>query len=144
MTLSKSWSDLGVSGPKNLNLDEILKIEAILNIELPFLYKSLVEYANPAYIEVGSFYYGDDETCISDFFPLTQTHEYDSFLWYAFNNTEIPKGILPFARDAGDLLICFDYRVTKSSPKIVLFDNFSQEIYLISNNFENFLEILHE
>ncbi|MDC4998492.1 hypothetical protein OHW19_18175 [Acinetobacter baumannii] len=74
MGLSKSWSDFGLSGPKNLNLDEILKIE------FPFLYKSLVEYANPAYIEVGSFYYGDDETSISDFFPLTQSYEYGSFL----------------------------------------------------------------
>ncbi|MGB8811099.1 MAG: SMI1/KNR4 family protein [Acinetobacter calcoaceticus] len=144
MSLSKSWSDFGLSGPKNLNLDEILKIESILNIEFPFLYKSLVEYANPAYIEVGSFYYGDDETCISDFFPLTQSHEYGSFLWYAIDNSIIPKDVLPFARDAGDFLICFDYRETKTSPKIILLDSFLSEIYPISNNFKDFLELLHE
>ncbi|HGF9082501.1 TPA: SMI1/KNR4 family protein [Acinetobacter baumannii] len=132
MGLSKSWSDFGLSGPKNLNIDEILKIE------FPFLYKSLVEYANPAYIEVGSFYYGDDETSISDFFPLTQSYEYGSFLWCALDNSIIPKGILPFARYAGDFLICFDYRETKTSPKIILLDSFMSEIYPISNNFKVF------
>ncbi len=54
MTLSKILSDLGVRGLENLNLVEIFKIEANLYIELP-LYKSLVEYANPAYIQIGSF-----------------------------------------------------------------------------------------
>ncbi|MNF01740.1 hypothetical protein D3C80_2007790 [compost metagenome] len=51
--------------------------------------------------------------------------------------------MVPFARDAGDFLICFDYRESKLKPKIVFLDPFSQDLWIVSDDFENFLKLLH-
>lgn len=139
-----NWSDFGLIGDNScISFEEIKQIESILDIKFPTSYKDLVNYANPAYIEIGCFDYDlDNEGSISDFFPLTISHDHDSVLWHSTNNEHVPKGVVPFARDAGDFLICFDYRESKLKPKIVFLDPFSQDLWIVSDDFESFLKIL--
>lgn len=143
---SEKWESLGVIGEnRNVNIEEIRQIESILNIKFPIMYEDIAKYANPAYIEIGCFNYNvDGETCISDFLPLSLFRDHGSVLWYVLDNQEFPEDFFPFARDSGDILICFDYRKSKSEPKIVLFDPLSAEVYNVADDFENFLGILHE
>lgn len=140
------WESLGVIGDnRSVSIEEIEQIESILNIKFPALYRDIVKYANPAYIEIGCFNYSvDSETCVSDFLPLSISRDYGSVLWYVLDNKEFPEGFLPFARDSGDMLICFDYREGKLKPKIVLFDPFLTELCTVADDFEKFLGLLHE
>jgi hypothetical protein len=125
--------------------DAVLATEQAIGQHFPEAYKALVARYGGASPEVGVFSYEDEESAISEFLdiePLDGLHSVARYVGRSIGG--IPAGIVPFARDANDCLICFDYRLSPSQPRVVVFDPHDRSTKFVAESFEEFLDMLHE
>ena len=132
-----NWEQLGIESSSTCTSETIKIVEKKLNIKLPDKYKELVLFCDEAVPEVGCFDYDNGAgSCISEFFKFSDDEEQYSILWYyKCNIPELPKNIIPIARDAGDYLICLDYRDT--DVPVVFYDTNEHKVHKISENFSS-------
>ncbi|MGY2293748.1 SMI1/KNR4 family protein [Pseudomonas sp. SDO528_S397] len=142
--MSVDWSSFGISQRRSLNSFEISNVEKSLGVNFPKLYLDLVAYADEASPEISSFTYGDNETCISDFFSFSAQQSPYSISWYLGlgGPPGLPKGRVPIARDAGGYLICLNFNTVSVSVEIFVPD--SERTYFVANSFDEFVKLWYE
>ncbi len=147
--MSKDVKFIDVEPVKDLNI--IKKVEELFKIKFPNDYLKYLEQCNGAYINPNCFKTDKNkEESINNFFSFNENDKY-SYILETYNamSKYIPEKIYPFAQDAADNLICFDYR-TDNNPSIVFLDyetayiDKEKAISKIADTFTDFIESLYE
>lgn len=135
------WGIYGIAKNPIITQELISAIETQLNLALPETYLDLIKYSDEAAPEISTFSYANESTCISEFFEFSQKNQPYTVCWYLDPNRNLglPDKFLPFARDAGDQLMCLDYNFTP--PTVELFKPQSKERFFVADNFEDFVKL---
>jgi cell wall assembly regulator SMI1 len=149
-----------------ISSNEIARLESGIGVTLPILYTKFIIQHNGARLNNDCFDFYDNNREMSSsesiaFLDVTQIqddmnsllhqstddlHDPDIFKFYHY----FDKRLIPFGETGGGDFICFDYR---NYPKIqdppVIYwchdaDELDERISFISNNFEEFIDMLHE
>ena len=140
----KDGSDLRIRGGATINESEIVQTERILGRVLPKSFRSIVQRFDGGSPEVGVFEFADNQTAISEFLSFTTRTDDNSNVVYTKGSLgSLPAILIPFARDAGGWLICFDYQGS-GEPSVVIFDPNTSQIFNVTSSFDAFLDALHE
>lgn len=148
------WNEFGVIYPQAMT-EEISILEMNTGVKFPQDYLELMLQHNGGNVINSNFIYLDkyrkdiEIGSIGSMLHLTwKEYPYDSILGLHSSPPEFfPNGLVPFADDGGGNLTCFDYRKTKKDPPIVFWvhdDPEGEDVHFIANNFEEFINILHE
>jgi hypothetical protein len=134
-------------------------VEKRFNIMLPEEYISFITKHNAAYLKTDVFDFIDPNLCgrkssDSFFFANAEKICYKIGLLQADNHEwpleyQFEDGLIPFGDNGGGDKICFDYRNNKitSDPQVVLWMHdmgFEHRVVFLANNFEEFINMLHE
>jgi hypothetical protein len=142
-----------------ISVDYIKSLERDMNIKLPEKYVQFIIKYNGAHLNTDAFDYNDPnistrknrgsiafekaETIRSTIDLIQSGEEPDWPTNYRFEN-----GLIPFGDNGGGDLICFDYRNdrTTDNPHIVIWYHEGPDYnpVFIANNFEEFINMLHE
>lgn len=134
--------ELGIHRSSGVSSGMIENVERRLGVRLPTNYREFVSFNDEAQPTVGVFSFGDDETCVSEFLKFSDRQdELNGILRYA-SAANVPSGIVPIARDAGDYLICIDAR--SGGDEIILIDPNSHRTWRVAETFAAFLTDLHD
>lgn len=149
-----------LSDDGNVSIDVIKDIESIYSTKLPTNYVKFITQHNGAYLKADVFNYEDpnrngsqnsdgitfiDAKKIKHHIEILQyDEEPDWDIKYRFED-----GLIPFGDNGGGDLIGFDYRPdqTTDNPPIVIWNHdmgFDHRVVFIANNFEEFINMLHE
>jgi hypothetical protein len=143
----------------DVSMDVIKDIEATYFIKLPTNYMEFITKHNEAYLKADVFDYENPNTSKRNSDGLTfvnaerihriidniqSDEEPDLDVKYRFED-----GLIPFGDNGGGDLICFDYRHDRdtNNPPIVIWNHdmgFDHRVVFIANNFEEFINMLHE
>jgi cell wall assembly regulator SMI1 len=135
---------------------EVDKIEQKLNVKFPTMYKEFIGLHNGADLNARIFDYFDTArnriTSNSIGFKPIETIErtINSLKRQSIDDPDyFFEKLIPFGENGGGDLICFNYRNHgRDNPPIIIWshdvsDN-SKRISFIANNFEEFINMLHE
>jgi hypothetical protein len=142
-----------------ISVEVMRELEKTQNVILPKAYVDFISKHNGVRLEVNSFEYydpniGNKNSDSIAFNPaekiqksidlLQYDEEPDLDIKYRFED-----GLIPFGDNGGGDLICFDYRKdrTTDNPPIVIWNHdmgFEHRVIFIANNFEEFINMLHE
>jgi hypothetical protein len=70
---SIDWASYGIPQGESASEDSIAVLERRLGFSLPAAYVDLAKFRNGASPEISAFRFGDDETCISEFFEISSS-----------------------------------------------------------------------
>lgn len=127
-------------GSNSVEISTIEKLEKLLGVEFPESYKKIVLEHNGACIIPGTFKVSGRVESINNFHDVKKE--------YQFSDERLPGKIVPFARDAGDNQICFDF--TEEGKVTIVFWDYEIEkiedgaLSFIANSFDEFLDMLFE
>lgn len=130
-----------------LFVDEEIDSEIINNVEksfgilFPEDYRECIKKNNGGYPEPNLYDFNEDEGGAVFDCLLSYTNK-DANIEVIFDIMDLPKGIIPFARDPFGGLICFDYRDGIESPVVVFFDPELDEDSKIKPICSTFTELL--
>lgn len=116
------------------------KLEAELGLVFPESYRNMILEHNGARVKPNAYRISNRVESINNFFDINKTYE--------FFNELLPSKLVPIGRDAGDNLICLDFRQEDSTP--VLFWDYeiaeisSGALSFVADSFEEFLDMLFE
>lgn len=138
------WSPFGIEQGSSVDSNTISQVQKLLGVSFPKSYLDLVAYSDEASPEVSAFSYGDEGTCISEFFSFSPDVTPYTISWFsgAGKPTGLPKGMVPIARDAGGYLVCLNFKTP--SITVEIFDPNSSSIYFAANNFDDFVNLWSE
>lgn len=138
------WSSFGIEQGSSVDGDTIIQVQKLLGVAFPESYLDLVKYSDEASPEASSFPYGDEGTCISEFFSFSPDATPYTISWYlgAGKPPGLPNGMVPIARDAGGYLICLNFKT--SSTTVEIFDPNSGRTYFVASNFDDFVNLWSE
>ena len=139
----------------------IKQIEALYNVKLPVIYSNFIIEHNGACLFARIFDYQDPNVgnnkvnsnaiafeSVEDIpFHIENIKSGEESNWpiqYKFED-----GLIPFGDNGGGDMICFDYRKdrTTDNPPIVIWNHdmgLEHRVVFIANNFEEFINMLHE
>ncbi|MFD2388047.1 SMI1/KNR4 family protein [Enterococcus rivorum] len=110
----------------------------------------VVSKYNGGFPEPDTFVINSREEMINNLINLKADINYNIFQIVEAVSDRLVSGIIPFGRDAGGNLICFDYR-SSQNPTIVFWDHeiagggdLEEAITPICETFTDFLNMLHE
>lgn len=132
--------ELDYIGGKRIDESLIKNLEKQLEVKFPEAYTRIVLEYNGACIIPDAFIVSGRVESINNFHDISKTYE--------FVDERLPDRIVPFARDAGDNQICFDFR-EKNSISVLFWDygspkNNGMDLSLIASSFDDFLDMLFE
>ncbi|MBP5954591.1 SMI1/KNR4 family protein [Pseudomonas anatoliensis] len=138
------WCSFGIEQGSSVDSNTIFQVEELLGISFPKSYLDLVTFSDKAAPEISSFSYGNEKTCISEFFSFSPDVASHTILWYsgAGKPLGIPKQMIPIARDAGGYLVCLNFNT--SSVAVEIFDPNSSKVNFVANNFSDFVNLWSE
>ncbi|WP_321383465.1 SMI1/KNR4 family protein [uncultured Enterococcus sp.] len=146
MNIKVSW-DFS-KGP--LTAQEINYVENQLEVKFPQDYIDVVSKHNGGFPEPDNFTVGTREEMMNNLINLKADADYNIFQMIDAVSDRLVSGLIPFGRDAGGNLICFDYR-TNEVPTVVFWDHeiagggeLERAITFVCDNFTEFLNMLHE
>ncbi len=124
-------------GGEVIGINLVKELEGKLNIAFPKEYVDFIIKNNGAYVLTNSFKKGERIESINNFYKIQNSYE--------FSDERLPDKVIPFARDAEDNLICFDFR--RNSKCTIVFWEHEEEISekalsFVSNSFVDFLNML--
>lgn len=143
-----------------ININVITVIEKTHKVYLPKMYVSFIAQHNGARILSRTFDYADPnssdgrnadaiafdrvETIQNTIEAIKSGEDPDWDIKYRFED-----GLIPFGDNGGGDMICFDYRNdrTTNNPPIVIWNHdmgLEHRVVFIANNFEEFINMLHE
>ncbi|MCS1351679.1 SMI1/KNR4 family protein [Mechercharimyces sp. CAU 1602] len=126
----------------------ITQVEKQLGINFPADFVPYLKKYHGAIPRPNTFKFGDDN--YNGYFGLIlnlDPKRYESFPRLSLdmiNNLEFQDGVVPFAKDAGGNLLCFDFSKDNRSPHIVYWYHEEDEYNYVCNTFEDLLKKLHE
>ncbi|MPQ83112.1 SMI1/KNR4 family protein [Pseudomonas sp. MAFF 730085] len=129
----------GIDKGSSVDESKISQLQRTLGVTFPESYLDLVTYADEASPAISSFSYGGEETCVSEFFSFSSEVTPHSICWYIGPGRppNLPKSMIPIARDAGGVLICLNFETANVAVEV--FDPTSKKSHTVSNNFDNFI-----
>lgn len=138
------WSSFGIEQGSSVDDDTITQVQKLLGVAFPVSYLDLVKYSDEASPEVSSFPYGNEGTCISEFFSFSPDATPYTISWYLGAGTPpgLPNGMVPIARDAGGYLVCLNFKVP--SIAVEIFDPSSGSTYFVASDFDEFVNLWSE
>lgn len=141
--MSTDWEFFGVKKKLGVSSELVASVQKALGVVFPSSYIDLVMFSDGACPEMACFEYQDDGTCISEFFEFTDDVRLGTIAWYARPNgiPNLPDKFIPIARDAGDYLICLDFKKTPASVEI--FDPNSYRSSFVASSFDKFVSLWH-
>ncbi len=134
----------------NLTTDDVKKVEQILGETFPKDFVQCVLKNNGAYPELPNFIVNGQLEMLNNLLSLNLSDEGNILRMFELIQDRLPNKVIPFGRDAGGNMICFDYRKDKNNPTVVFWNHevasqdVEKSIKFISNTFEEFLSMLHE
>ncbi|WP_149086343.1 SMI1/KNR4 family protein [Pseudomonas prosekii] len=133
------WSSFGIEQGSSVDANTISQVEKLLSVNFPKSYLDLVTYSDEASPETSSFPYGNEGTCISEFFSFSPDVAPYTISWYSGAGTPpgLPKQMIPIARDASGYLICLNFNTP--SVAVEIFDPNSSKTDFVANNFDDFV-----
>jgi hypothetical protein len=136
------------------------KLEIAHDIRLPRTYSTFITKHNGARLKADVFDYDDPNSGNGKnadgiaFINVTKIEEIISDLvGLNFQDPDWPNlfenGLIPFGDNGGGDMICFDYREDRSTnnPPIVIWNHdmgLKHRVVFVANNFEYFINMLHE
>jgi len=136
------FAALGLERKSSVDDSVVHTVQRELGMVLPPAYVELVRFNEEPMPSAGVFEYTGGETCVSEFLKFTDDPDEEfGILAYAPSRRGGPQHLLPFARDAGDWLLCFD---RDASNAVVLLDPFRNEVFAVAPSFEEFIRQLRE
>ncbi|WP_241173212.1 SMI1/KNR4 family protein [Pseudomonas chlororaphis] len=138
------WSSFGIEQGSSIDGNTVSQVQKKLGVIFPKSYLDLVTYSDEASPEVSSFSYGDEGTCISEFFSFSPDATPYTISWYsgAGKPLGLPDGMIPIARDAGGYLVCLNFKTPSISVEV--FDPNSSSTYFVASNFDDFVRAWSE
>lgn len=137
--------------------DEISRIEEYFGVRFPQEYLNCAKTNNGGHPSPDCFGFGMEQNSISYLHLLSHDDDYGIVKSYEAAKGIMPDGIVPFADDPFGNMICFDYRESKSNPKIVFWDyekacielektdgDYTKALKYICESFSDFIDMLHE
>lgn len=122
---------------------DIERVESAIGFRVPETLRKILSAHDGGSLEVGAFDFGDGETtAISDFLTFSDADSTDSVLFVRRNHADLPHGVVPFARDAGDWLVCLDYSLGDAA-RIVLFKPETGQLAHVADSFDDFINALY-
>lgn len=110
----------------------------------------IVSERNGGFPDPDTFLMSSREEMLNNLINLKSDTDYNIFQMIDAVSDRLVSGIVPFGRDAGGNLICFDYR-SGNEPTVVFWDHEiagggepERAISFICNSFTEFLNMLHE
>lgn len=127
----------------NVNIEDIKYIESTLGIKLPEDYIECVMVNNAGYPDKFNFDIEDKRGKVFEYLLGISKDDEDNIMDVYFRcKSDLPKGVIPFARDGFGNYICFKY-TTIDKYEVVFYNHDNQEIYFISNSFLEFINKLY-
>lgn len=133
-----------------LTTQEINYVENQLEVKFPQDYIEVVSKHNGGFPEPDTFTMNTWEEMMNNLINLKADADHNIFKMIDAVSDRLVSGLIPFGRDAGGNLICFDYR-TSEMPTIVFWDHeiagggeLEKAVTFICDNFTEFLNMLHE
>jgi hypothetical protein len=138
------WSSFGIEQGSSVDSTTISQVKKLLGVSFPKSYLDLVTYSDEASPEVSGFSYGNEGTCISEFFSFSPDVTPYTISWYlgAGKPPGLPKEMVPIARDADGYLVCLNFKT--SSITVEIFDPNSSSTYFVASNFDDFVNLWSE
>ena len=139
-----------------IEMELVEKVEKLNGIKLPNEYKQFIIRHNGASLIIHSFDFydeniGDESSDAITFIEVQEiTMFMDGLLRESMDDPDyFPEKLIPFGDTGGGDFICFDYRdYNGSNPPIIIWNHDvyenSKRISFIANNFEEFINMLHE
>ncbi|CQR55772.1 SMI1/KNR4 family protein [Paenibacillus riograndensis] len=101
----------------------ITSVENNFGIVFPSDYKKCVEMYNGGYPNPNCFDMDNGEQGILNDLLSFIDSDLNIMMFYNFAEESSIDGLVPFARDPFGNLLCFDYRLNKTSPQVIFFDH---------------------
>ncbi|WP_099236294.1 SMI1/KNR4 family protein [Pseudomonas sp. ICMP 460] len=138
------WSSFGIDKGSSVDENKIFQLQKTLGVIFPESYLDLVTFADEASPAMSSFSYGEEETCVSEFFSFSSEVTPHTISWYIGPGRppKLPNGMIPIARDAGGVLICLNFETTNVAVEV--FDPTSKKSHTASNDFDDFINSWQE
>jgi hypothetical protein len=94
------WSSFGIEQGSSVDTNTISQVEKLLSVSFPKSYLDLVTYSDEASPEILSLPYGNELTCISEFFSFSPDVAPYTISWYsgAGKPLGLLKQMIPIAR----------------------------------------------
>ncbi|MFJ2494564.1 SMI1/KNR4 family protein [Pseudomonas iridis] len=127
-----------------MSKNTIYQVQKLLYANFPESYLDLVIHSDSASPKTSEFSYGDEKTCISEFFQFSADVTPYTILWNleAGSRPGLPKGMVPIARDAGGKLVYLN--LNTHSIAIEIFDPASSKTHVTASNFDEFIGLWSE
>lgn len=127
----------------NVSIKDIGNIENVLGIKLPKDYIDCVIANNAGYPDKMTFDTKEESGKVFEYLlGISESDEDNIIDVYLRCKRDLPKGIIPFARDCFGNYICFKYSSTDKC-EIVFYNHENKKIYFVSNTFTQFIDSLY-
>lgn len=135
-----------------VNDEEIRQIESRLGVKFPKDFVECVKKYHGGFPRVSDFSYVDKRlrrsaSCFGELFSFDLQDRINIVSDNELPPEGYPKGLIMFGQDGGGGYLCFDYRTTKTSPKVVFWISdapSAEEVIPLADTFTDFLEMLYE
>jgi hypothetical protein len=148
--MTMAWKNYIWAQPRPAKPDEIASLEQFWSVTLPDDYKRVVSMHQGMSPHPNAFTIGRGENVIAALLiisPDEQQRAYSITGTYTQIKPHVPHGIYPFAVTGTGDCICFDYRGSLRSPKIVFYFSESadeESLYPLAQSFSDLLAKLHD
>lgn len=128
---------------KDVSMKDIKDIESALDIKLPKDYIDCVMVNNAGYPDKFNFDMEKEKGKVFEYLLGISKDDEDNIIdVYLECKDDLPKGVIPFARDAFGNFICFKY-TDLDDYEVVFYNHENQGIYFVSNSFSEFINKLY-
>ncbi|QCT01589.1 cell wall assembly/cell proliferation coordinating protein [Paenibacillus algicola] len=124
---------------------DLWAVESHFNIKLPVVYGRIVlEHHGARPIPNQFDTYKRMGHRIKTFLPVSKKEKGNVYDVYAWIQTRLQPGMIPFASDDGGNYICFDYKGNEQEPIIVFWNHEVEDtMEMVSSSFEGFMKSIY-
>jgi hypothetical protein len=133
-----------------LDETELQRLELELGVTLPPSYRECVRVFHGATPTPQGFDFTDQKlgqmgSCFSLLLEIAEVGNETIRQYLKSYAEDLPIGLMPFGRDPGGDLMCFDYQVSKTKPSVVYWHHErmgDDSVTLLTNSFDEFINSL--
>ncbi|MCL2713128.1 MAG: SMI1/KNR4 family protein [Alphaproteobacteria bacterium] len=119
-----TWRNFAITNPPKRSPESIAKTEKELGVKLPADFLAVAAMHQGRACSPNCFDLPDGSSSALGYVSIFEDEPRDDRIVSPWNNAvAVPDGVIPFSRDGGGDLICFDYRKTPDHPTVVFRDH---------------------
>ena len=143
------WSNYAISNPPKASRESIEKAEKELGVKLPADFLAIAAVHQGAAPDPESFDLPDGTgSSFSHLFHFVEEYPIstNNIVAQWSSAFAVPDKVIPFAKDGGGNLLCFDYRETPDHPPVVFWDHehCDDPPQLLASSFTDLLNKLYD